>query len=125
MVNRYAGEIHLNPVPVLRNNDFNNEGEIQDVEATLTQAIGLTAGIGSRLQELKRLVAEKYFPVNTRFHFAPGGYISIHGLTDGQLKELNRKGLIELFDFATDREWVKRYGHHFGLTWEHGRAVEL
>jgi hypothetical protein len=125
MVNRYAGEIHLNPVPALRNFDFNNEGEIPDIEVTLAEAIRLTDQIKTNLHELKRVVSGNDSMGSARFNFAPGGYISVNGLTDDQLKELNRKSLIQLFDFATDREWVKRFGHHFGLIWENGRAVEL
>ncbi|MFN3840230.1 MAG: hypothetical protein ACK4RF_05940 [Cyclobacteriaceae bacterium] len=125
MVNRYSGEIHLNPVPRLRNNDFNNEGNIPDINATLTDAIRLLDEIRERLQEVRRATSTLSFMGEARFHFAPGGYISITGITDDQLKELHRKGLIELFDFATDRNWVKRYGHLFGLSWENGQAVEL
>jgi len=60
-----------------------------------------------------------------QFHFADGGYISIKGLPDVQLLELSSKGLIELFDFATDKIWVKKYGPQFGLVWENGRAVAI
>jgi hypothetical protein len=124
-VNRYAGEIHLNPVPVLRNFDFNNEGHIPDIETTLADAIRLTHEINSRLQQLKNRLTSLELKADARFHFAPGGYISVTGLTDAQLLSLKREGLIELFDYATDREWVKRYGHLFGLVWEKGRAVEV
>ncbi|MBK8292166.1 MAG: hypothetical protein IPK96_15765 [Flammeovirgaceae bacterium] len=60
-----------------------------------------------------------------QFHFADAGYISIKGLSDDQLKQLAAKGLIELFDNAKDKDWVKKYGPQFGLIWENGRAVEL
>jgi hypothetical protein len=124
MVNRYAGEIHLNPVPVLRNFDFNNEGHIADINATLDDAIRLTGEITGRLQQLKNFLGTTML-ANAKFHFAPGGYISIAGLTDAQLVTLHKQGLIQLYDFATEREWVKRHGHLFGLVWENGRAVEL
>lgn len=125
MINRFAGEIHLNPVPILRDNDFNNEGEIPDIDRTLADAIQLADQIRANLTELKKIVAGNESMGKARFNFAPGGYISINGLTDIQLKNLHERGLIQLFDFATDREWVKRYGHLFGLIWENGRAVEL
>lgn len=125
MINRYAGEIHLNPVPILRHHDFNNEGEIPDITKTLDEAIRLTAEINIRLAQLKELVNETGLFGHARFNFSPGGYISITGLPDEELRNLYRKGLIELFDFATDRDWVKRYGHLFGLVWENGRAVEV
>lgn len=125
MINRYAGEIHLNPVPILRHHDFNNEGEIPDITKTLDEAIRLIEEINARLAELKKLVNEARLFNRARFNFSPGGFISITGLPDEELKELYQKGLIELFDFATDRDWVKRYGHLFGLIWENGRAVEV
>jgi hypothetical protein len=124
MVNRYAGEIHLNPVRILRNDDFNNDGHIKDIEATLQEAIDLIADINNRLQRIKDwLENENTEPL--QFHFAEGGYISIKGLSDQQLKELAAEDMIELFDCATDREWVKRYGPLFGLIWEDGRAIEI
>ncbi|MCK6618533.1 MAG: hypothetical protein L6Q51_12905 [Cyclobacteriaceae bacterium] len=125
MINRYAGEIHLNPVPILRHHDFNNEGEIPDIIKTLDEAILLTTEINTRLAQLKKLVNDAGLFGRARFNFSPGGYISITGLPDEELKELYSQGLIELFDFATDRDWVKRYGHLFGLVWENGRAVEV
>lgn len=123
-LNRYAGEIHLNPVRILRNDDFNNDGHIKDIETTLQEAIGLTADINERLQRIKDWLKNENTEL-LQFHFAEGGYISIKGLSDEQLKELASEDMIELFDYATDREWVKRYGPLFGLIWENGRAVEL
>jgi hypothetical protein len=124
MINRYAGEIHLNPMRILRNDDFNNDGRITDIEATLLEAIALTAEINDRLQRIKEWL-ENENTSKLQFHFAEGGYIGIKGLSDTQLKELAAQELIELFDFATNRDWVKKHGHQFGLIWEGGRAVEL
>ncbi len=124
MINRYAGEIHINPIRVLRNDDFNNDGHIKDIEATLEEAITLTQQINERLQKLKAWLG-KGNTTGIQFHFADGGYISIKGLSDDQLKQLALKGWIELFDHATDRDWVKRHGMLFGLIWEDGRAVQL
>jgi type I site-specific restriction endonuclease len=124
MTNRYAGEIHINPISQLRNGDFNNDGRIQDAEATLTEALELNQKIGFKLQQLKTwLDANKSGFL--QLHFADGGYISVSGLTDSQLKELASRGLIQLHDFATDKNWVKKFGHHFGLIWEDGQAVEI
>jgi hypothetical protein len=124
MVNRYEGEIHINPIRVLRNDDFNNDGHIKNIEATLDQAIELNQKISKRLLGIKSwLGATKYSGV--QFRFAEGGYINIRGLSDAQLKELAAQGLIELFDYATDKDWVKKYGPQFGLIWENGRAVEI
>jgi hypothetical protein len=124
MVNRYAGEIHLNPVPVLRNFDFNNEGHIPDIKVMLDDAIRLSGEIAARLQQLREFLDKPNFS-EAKFHFAPGGYVSITGLPDAQLIALHEQGLIQLYDFASDREWVMRYGHLFGLVWENGRAVEV
>ena len=124
MVNRYEGEIHINPIRILRNDDFNNDGHIKNIEATLTQAIELNHKIGQQLQAIKTWLRAKHFS-GVQFHFAEGGYISVKGLSDGQLKELSSQGLIELFDFATNKDWVKKYGPQFGLVWENGRAVEI
>ncbi len=124
MVNRYEGEIHVNPIRILRNDDFNNDGHIKNIDATLNQAIELNQKISERLQAIKSwLNAKKYSSI--QFRFSEGGYIGIKGLADVQLKELASQGLIELFDFATDKEWVKKYGPQFGLVWENGRAVEV
>jgi hypothetical protein len=125
MINRYAGEIHINPIRVLRNDDFNNDGHIKDIHATLTEAISLTHEIHERLQQLKLWLEKGKDTGLVQFHFADGGYISMKGLSDNQLKQLASKGWIELFDYATDREWVKRHGMLFGLIWENGRAVEV
>lgn len=124
MINRYAGEIHINPIRSLRNDDFNNDGHIKDIDATLEEAITLTQQINERLQKLKAWLG-KGNTTGIQFHFADGGYISIKGLSDDQLKQLASKGWIELFDFATDRDWVKKHGMLFGLVWENGRAVQL
>lgn len=59
------------------------------------------------------------------FNFAPGGYIAVKGFTDAELLEMKQEGLIDVFDFATDRDWVKKYGARFGLVWEKGRAVRM
>jgi hypothetical protein len=124
MINRYEGEIHINPIRVLRNDDYNNDGLIKNIEATLNQAIDLNEKISHRLKLIKSwLDAKKYSGI--QFRFAEGGYISVNGLSDPQLKELSAQGLIELFDFATDKDWVKKYGPQFGLIWENGRAVEI
>jgi hypothetical protein len=124
MINRYAGEIHINPIRVLRNDDFNNDGQIKDIEATLKEAIELNQKIGVRLQRIKSWLEQKKYPAAIRFQFAEGGYIGMKGLPDHQLQELASNGMIELFDFARDKDWVKKYGSQFGLIWENGRAVE-
>jgi len=125
MINRYAGEIHINPIRVLRNDDFNNDGRIANIEATLKEAIDLNQKIGQRLKHIQEWLVAKKFPGSLQFHFAEGGYIGMKGLGDSQLQELARLGIIELFDFATEKEWVKKNGHLFGLIWEGGRAVEV
>lgn len=125
MINRYAGEIHINPIRVLRNDDFNNDGRIANIEATLKEAADLNQKIGQRLHQLQDWLAAKKFPGSLQFHFAEGGYIGMKGLADEQLKELAQMGIIELFDFATDKDWVKKHGHLFGLIWEDGHAVEI
>lgn len=123
-MNRYAGEIHINPIRILRNGDFNNDGHIKDMEATLKETIELNQKINNRLQQLKTWL-EKGNASGSQFHFADAGYISVKGLSDSQLQQLASRGLIELFDYATDREWVKKNGAQFGLIWEGGRAVEI
>ncbi len=125
MTNRYAGEIHINPIRILRNDDFNNDGQIKDIEQTLRQTIHLSEEIATRLQQLHQWLVKENIFSSVQFRFAEGGYISVSGLSDQQLKLLASKKLIELFDFATDKEWVKKHGHQFGLIWEDGRAVEL
>jgi hypothetical protein len=125
MINRYAGEIHINPIRILRNDDFNNDGQIKDIEATLKEAIELNQKIAARLQKLTIWLNKKNFPSSIQFKFAEGGYISLKGLPDHQLQELAAQGMIELFDFATDKDWVKKYGQQFGLIWENGRSVEI
>lgn len=125
MVNRYAGEIHINPMRILRNDDFNNDGNIKNIEVTLKEAIGLNQKISEHLQRLLDWLGKNNAPGALQFQFADGGYISIKGLSDSQLLQLSSKGLIELFDYATSKEWVKKYGPQFGLVWENGRAVEI
>lgn len=125
MTNRYAGEIHINPIRVLRNDDFNNDGQIKDINATLKEAIEVNKGIAERLQKLQAWLSKRNFPSSIQFQFADGGYISLKGLPDHHLQELASQGIIELFDFATDKEWVKKYGAQFGLIWENGRSVEI
>ncbi|HTH54613.1 MAG TPA: hypothetical protein VL728_01120 [Cyclobacteriaceae bacterium] len=124
MVNRYEGEIHINPIRILRNDDFNNDGHIKEIEATLDQAIELNRKISLRLIGVKSWLASKKYS-GVQFRFAEGGYISVKGLPDSQLKELAAQGFVELFDFATDKDWVKKFGSQFGLVWENGRAVEI
>jgi len=125
MINRYAGEIHINPIRVLRNDDFNNDGQIKDIDAILKEAIELNQEIAVRLKLLKAWLSKKNFPSSIQFKFAEGGYISLKGLPDHQLQELASQGMIELFDFAKDKDWVKKYGQQFGLIWENGRSVEI
>lgn len=125
MINRYAGEIHINPIRVLRNDDFNNDGQIKDIEVTLKEAIELNQKIAIRLQQLKAWLDQKKYPGTIQFKFAEGGYISMKGLPDHQLQELATQGMIELFDFAKDKDWVKKHGAQFGLIWENGRSVEI
>jgi len=124
MVNRYAGEIHINPVRILRQDDFNNDGHIKDIESTLAQAQELNQKISEQLQLIRQWL-KKSNAANLQFHFTDAGYISVKGLSDSQLKELAAKGMIELFDFAREKGWVKKYGQQFGLIWEEGRAVEI
>ncbi len=124
-MNRYSGEIRINPIPVLRNDDFNNDGHIKNIEETLKQALELNREISSRLEQLNDLLKTGKFSAGAQFHFADGGYIEVKGLSDEALLSLKARGIIELFDYATDKSWVKKYGHHFGLIWEDGRAVEI
>ena len=124
MINRYAGEIHINPVRILRNDDFNNDGQIKNINGTIELAMELNQQIGIRLQMILGWL-KKGSGSSAQFHFAEGGYISVRGLSDTELKELSAKGMIELFDFATDKSWVKKHGQHFGLIWENGRAVDI
>ncbi len=125
MMNRYSAEIHINPIRFLRNDDFNNDGRIQDINGTLNQAIELTENIEHQLRDLQSWIQKSNVIGSIQFHYADGGYISIKGLSDTQLLELEKKGLIELFDFATDKIWVKKYGKQFGLVWEDGKAVAI
>jgi len=125
MINRYAAEIHINPIRFLRNDDFNNDGHIQDIDSTLKEAVDLNEKISERLRHLQSWLKKGNFKGGIQFEFADGGYISMKGASDAQLLELESKGIITLFDFATDKNWVKKYGHQFGLFWEDGRAVEI
>ncbi|MCU0357977.1 MAG: hypothetical protein MUE95_10380 [Cyclobacteriaceae bacterium] len=124
-MNRYAGEIHLNPVSILRNHDFNNEGDIADIQLTLQEALDINERISNRIRLLKEYLMQYRSGSRLQFNFAPGGYIAVKGLDDHELLDLEAQGLIELFDFATDRDWVKKYGRHFGLVWENGRAIRI
>jgi hypothetical protein len=124
MVNRYAGEIHLNPIANLRGGDFNNDGRIDDINLTLTKAIDITREIEKKLSSI-RLWLKSNDSHSARFHFADGGYISIEGLPDIQLKALSGLGLIQLYDFAVDKNWVKKFGHHVGLIWKDGQAIDI
>ena len=125
MVNRYAGEIHINPMRILRNDDFNNDGHIKDIEATLKETIALNQEINNRLKNLQAWLEKGNGSAGMKFHFADGGYISVSGLSDVILQQLAARGWIELFDHATDRIWVKKYGMQFGLVWKNGKAIEV
>lgn len=124
MINRYAGEIRINPMPVLRNDDFNNDGRINNIEEVLQQALKVNQQVSERLTQLQALLKKGNLTQGAQFNFADGGYIAIQGLPDSELLTLHKKGIIELFDYATDKSWVKKYGAQFGLIWEDGRAVE-
>lgn len=125
MVNRYSGEIRINPISVLRGDDFNNDGEIDDILDVLESTLEIQTEIAARLKKLKNYLAQNGESLEAEFFFADGGYIGMRGLTDAQLLEMKARGLIELFDFATDKSWVKKYGAQVGLIWENGRAVKI
>ncbi|MBL7842411.1 MAG: hypothetical protein JNK44_01015 [Cyclobacteriaceae bacterium] len=125
MVNRYSGEIRINPIAILRKDDFNNDGDIQDIDELISEALDINAEISDRLKKLKTYLAKSGHTNSADFFFADGGYIGMRGISDSQLLEMKSKGLIELFDFATDKSWVKKYGAQVGLVWEDGRAVEI
>lgn len=125
MINRYAAEIHINPIRFLRNDNFNNDGRIDNIDGTLNQARQLCTTIHERLSLIQTWLTKSDIKASIQFHYADGGYISMKGASDAQLLELESRGLIELFDFATDKNWVKKFGHHFGLVWEDGKAVEI
>lgn len=125
MVNRYAGEIRINPIAILRKDDFNNDGDIEDIDELLSETLDINAEISARLKTLKTYLAKNGHVNSAEFFFADGGYIGMRGFTDAQLLDMKAKGLIELFDFATDKSWVKKYGAQVGLIWEDGRAVEI
>jgi len=123
MINRYAGELRINPIAILRKDDFNNDGTISDIDTTLSDAIEITSAIHSRLSALKNYLSEHPASSQVEFFFADAGYIGMKGFTDKELLSLKAKGLIDVFDFATDKSWVKKYGAQVGLVWEDGRAV--
>lgn len=125
MINRYAGEIRINPVAVLRNDDFNNEGFIEDIHSVFDETLRINHAISERITRLKAYLKALPASRKVNFNFSDGGYIAIKGLTDDELLAMKSKGLIDLFDFAFDREWVKKYGQQFGLVWEHGKAVQI
>lgn len=124
MINRYEGEIRINPISILRNNDFNNSGEIDDIQTTLSKTLELYKQMSEQLIALKTYL-QKQPALNYEFYFADGGYIGMKGFNDHELLELNSNGLIHLYDNAIDKNWVKKYGSMFGLTWEEGRAIEI
>ena len=123
MVQRYVGEIHLNPIRVLRNDDFNNDGHIADISDTLDQAIEITVAIQARLQQFRDWVDKA--GLSARYAYEPGGFISVTGLSDAVLQELAARDLIALYDRATEKDWVKKYGMLYGLIWQEGRAVDV
>lgn len=123
MINRYAGEIRINPVAILRNDDFNNDGAIASINEVLHQTLEINEAISQRVSKLKAHLLSTVFSGPIEFHFSDGGYIGMKGFTDEELLDMKSKGLIDLFDFATDKNWVKKYGVNFGLAWEDGRAV--
>lgn len=125
MVNRFAGEIRINPVAVLRNDDFNNFGEIKDIDALLQNTIELNHQTNEKIKRLKAYLTSRKAAGQVEFNFAEGGYISMKGFSDRELQEMKAAGLIDLFDYASDRDWVKKYGMQFGLTWENGKAVKI
>ncbi len=125
MENRYAGEIRINPMPILRNDDFNNDGEIKNIDDVLAETLAINSKISDRLTRLRAYLGANDRSGNRTFNYADGGYIAIKGFSDKELLELNSKGLIDLFDFATDKTWVKKYGAQYGLVWEDGRAVKV
>jgi len=125
MVNRYAGEIRINPIAILRKDDFNNDGDIQDIDELLSEALDINAEISARLKKLKAYLAKHEHTNSAEFFFADGGYIGVRGFTDEELLDMKSKDLVELFDFATDKSWVKKYGAQLGLIWKDGRAVEI
>ena len=124
MTNRYQGEIRINPIAILRKDDFNNDGEIGSIDDVLSDAITINQTISERLMRLQASL-KKEFSGRGIFNYADGGYIAVKGFSDDELLKLKSKGLIDLFDFATDKSWVKKYGAHFGLVWEDGRAVKI
>ena len=124
-MNRYSGEIRINPVAILRNDDFNNDGEIHDIDQVLVETMKINSRISARIEKLRAYLAANEFSGNIAFNFSEGGYIAMRGFSDSELLDMNSKGLIDLFDFANDKSWVKKYGVQFGLVWEDGRAVKI
>lgn len=125
MINRYAGEIRINPVAVLRNDDFNNDGQISDINKVFDETLKLNREISERITRLKTYLESSPAGREVKFNFSEGGYIAMKGISDEELLAMRSKGLIDLFDFATDRDWVKKFGRHFGLIWENGRAIRI
>jgi wobble nucleotide-excising tRNase len=125
MINRFSGEIHINPIVALRKGDFNNDGLIEDIASIVDQAVQFNVIANEKLRKIKEWLARKNSLPSATFSFTDGGFISINNLPDTQLKEMASQGLIDLFDFANNKDWVKKHGHEFGLSWENGRAVEI
>jgi len=100
MVNRYAGENPHQPIRILRNDDFNNDGHIKNMQATLNQAIELNYKINQQLQQLRAWLEAGNFFRCVQISLCGWRYISVKGLSDAQLKDLASEGLIELFDFC-------------------------
>jgi hypothetical protein len=121
--NRYIGEIRINPVAILRKDDFNNDGEIENMNDLLSEAIGVNRSISDRVIRLQAYLNEKGFSGKVGFNFDDGGYIAMRGFSDTELLEMRSKGLIDLFDRASDKSWVKKYGSQWGLIWEDGRGA--
>ena len=125
MENRYSGEIRINPMAVLRNDDFNNDGHIDHIDKVLDETLKINEAISGKITKLKAYLSANSFSGAVKFYYAEGGYIGMKGFTDSELLDMKSKGLIDLFDFATDKNWVKKYGAKFGLVWEDGRAVRV
>jgi hypothetical protein len=124
MINRYSGEIHINLIAHLRNGDYNNDGRIDDIQRTLIEAIEVNNQIGVKLQQIKTWL-DKHSDKAIRLSYADGGYIRIDGLPDSSLQELASHGMIQLYDYAIDKNWVIKFGHLFGLIWANGQATEV
>ena len=125
MINRYAGETRINPIAILRNDDFNNSGEIRDIDDLLAETISIQNMMTDRLKRLKAYLMTMKLSGAPTFRFSEGGYIAMGGLSDQELIRMKSQGLIELYDYANERNWVIKHGAQFGLTWEGGRAIEV